>query len=355
MVSAVAKYAYINAKLRGRISKILSDETFEKLVKSPSLDSALNILRDTDFAQLQEIYSSTGDLKKGELELLKREIDLFIEIKRYVHADIIPLINAFLYQYEVDNLKNAIRIFFDRKIGNHPADQNIHYIIYEPIIHDIPIDVIINAGNFDEISGVCVGTPYEKIIKKYSETVLSESSLFRMEVAFDHFYYSNLITAAKKLNFRDCDIITRLTGVEIDLKNIDWLIRLKNFYDMPQEAVLSMLIPGGFNLKPAMVTELYKAQNLSAVLHDFIKSRYPALTALLSSQTGDSHSKLLLIHRILEEIMKQEIKRIRLGYPFTVGIILVYFTLKRNELKKIRTILNAKQYNLSQQRIESML
>ncbi len=124
---------------------------------------------------------------------------------------------------------------------------------------------------------------------------------------------------------------------------------------MPQEAVFSMLIPGGFNLNPAMVTELYKAQNLSAVLQDFIKSRYPTLIALLSSQAGDSHSKLLLIHRILEEIMKQEIKKIRLGYPFTIGIILVYFTLKRNELKKIRTILNAKQYNLSQQRIESML
>ena len=212
MVSAVAKYAFINAKLRGRISKILSDETFDKLVKAPSLDAALNILRDTDFAELQEIYSSTGDLKKGELELLKREISLYIEIKQFAHIDTIPLINAFLYQFEIENLKNAIRIFFDRKIRNHPADPNIHYILYEPIIHNIPIDVIINANKFDEISGVCNGTPYEKIINQYSETVISEGSLFKMEVAFDHFYYENLMKAVNKLAIKDRDIISRLTA-----------------------------------------------------------------------------------------------------------------------------------------------
>ncbi|MHC4726827.1 MAG: V-type ATPase subunit [Planctomycetota bacterium] len=36
-------------------------------------------------------------------------------------------------------------------------------------------------------------------------------------------------------------------------------------------------------------------------------------------------------------------------------MILSYFILKRNELKKIRLILNAKQYGLQQDRIESMI
>ena len=75
----------------------------------------------------------------------------------------------------------------------------------------------------------------------------------------------------------------------------------------------------------------------------------------MSSQTTDSNSRLQLIHRILEEIMKQEVHRILAGYPFSIGIILAYFILKENELKKIRTILNAKKYNLKPQRIESML
>ena len=353
--SALSKYAFINAKLRGRISKILSDEVFDKLAKAPSLDAALIILQETPFAGLQEIYSSTGDLKKGELELLKKEIELYVNIKPYVHQNSVEFVNALLYQFEIDNLKNAIRIYFDKKIRNYSTDPNVHYIIYEPIIHNIPIDIIINADNFDEIAGVCEGTPYNSIINKYSHTAESQGTLFRMEVAFDHFYYDNLLSAAKKLSPRDRDIVNRLMGVEIDLQNINWLIRLKNFYDLPLETVMATIVPGGFNINQSIISELYRAQSVTPILQNFVKGKYPGLTSLLSSQTTESSSKLLLIQRILEEIMKQEVKRILSGYPFTIGIILSYFILKSNEMKKIRKILNAKKYDLPPEKIESML
>lgn len=353
--SALSKYSFINAKLRGRISKILSDDVFDRLIKAASLDAALAILRETSFSNLPEIYSSTGDLKKAELELLKQEIELYTNIKQYVHPNSIEFVDALLYQFEIENLKNAIRIYFDRKIRNRSADPNVHYILYEPIIHDIPIDIIINANNFEEIAGVCIGTPYSTIIKKFSHTVESQGSLFRMEVAFDHFYYENLLQIINKQDKRDRNISLRLIGVEIDLQNINWLIRLKNYYDLPLDAVLTMMVPGGFNLNKAIISELYRAQNVTSVMQNFVKGRYPGLSTLLSSQTSDSTSRLLLVHRMLEEIMKQEIQRILAGYPFTIGIILSYFILKRNELKKIRTILNAKEYDIPQQRIESMI
>jgi V/A-type H+-transporting ATPase subunit C len=353
--SALSKYAFINAKLRGRISKILPDETFEKLAKAPSLDAALDLLRDTAFAELQEIYSATGDLKKAELELLKKEIALYVNLRQNVHQNSVELVNALLYQFEIENLKNAIRIYFDRKIRNLSSDPNIHYILYEPIIHHIPIDLIIQAQNFDEIAGVCEGTPYQLIIKQYRLTVETQGSLFRMEIAFDHFYYGNLLSAAKKLDLRDRNIVTRLTGVEIDLQNINWLIRMKRFYEMPLEAVTATLVPGGLNLNQAMINDVYHAQNVRPVVHNFIKGRYPGLSALLSAQTPETYPGLLLIHRVLEEIMKQEVQRLLAGYPFTVGIILSYFILKRNELKKIRTILNAKMYDIPPERIESMI
>ncbi|MBN2183081.1 MAG: V-type ATPase subunit [Sedimentisphaerales bacterium] len=353
--SALSKYAFINAKLRGRISKILPDEVFGRLAKAPSLDAALDILQETSFAELYEIYSSTGDLKKGELELLKKEIELYVNIKEHVHQDSIGFVNALLYKFEIENLKNSIRIYFDKKIRNRSADPNIHYILYEPIIHEIPIDVIINAENFDEIAGVCEGTPYSAIIKKYSHTAEAKGSLFRMEVAFDHFYYDNLLSTIKKMDRRDRIIVTRLIGVEIDLQNINWLIRLKNFYDLPLDAVMATIVPGGFNLNRAVIMELYRAQNVTPVLQNFVKGKYPGLSALLSSQTSDSYSRLLLIHRILEEIIKHEVRRVLAGYPFTIGIIFSYFILKSDELKKIRTILNAKKYDIQPQRIESMI
>ena len=133
--------------------------------------------------------------------------------------------------------------------------------------------------------------------------------------------------------------------MEIDLQNINWIIRLKRFYDLPLEAVMATIVPGGLNLDKDVIDELYRAQNVTSIIGGFLKSKYPGLSAMLSSQTPDSTSRLTLIRRILEEIMKQEVHRLLAGYPFTIGIVLSYFILKRSELERIRTILNAKQYS----------
>jgi V/A-type H+-transporting ATPase subunit C len=355
MAGPLSKYSFINAKLRARISKILPVELFDELAKAPSVDEALALLAETPFGSLEEIYSRTGDLKQAELELLKSEIELYKNIRQYIHPNSRELVDALLSQFEIENLKNAIRIYFDRKIRGRSVESGIHYVLYDRIIHDIPIDIIVNAEDFEEIAGVCEGTPYGAIIKKYFHTVESEGSLFRMEVAFDHFYYNNLLAAIGKLNRRDRDIALRLTGVEIDLQNINWIIRFRNFYDLPLDAVMAAIVPGGFNLDKTVMGEIYSAQNVTSVLQGFVKRKYPGLSALLSSQTSDSTSRLLLIRRILEEIMKHEVQRILTGYPFTIGITLAYFVLKRNELKKVRTILNAKHYGIEQERIESMI
>jgi len=355
MASPLAKYAFINAKVRARISKILPDGTFDQLARAPSLEAALALLRETPFAHLEETYAATGDLKQAELELLKSEIELYRSVKAYVHRDSLELIDALLCQFEIDNLKNAIRIFFDTHVRHRPTDASIHYILYDRIIHDIPIDLVVNAGSFDEIAGVCEGTPYGQIVRKYGHTVEAEGSLFRLEMALDHFYYQNLLAAIGGLSPRDRGIALRLAGVEIDLQNISWIIRFRKFYNLPLEAVRAAIVPGGFNLSAAVIDDLYGAQNVTAAIQGFVKAKYPGLSALLSSAMPDSTSRLLLVRRIMEEIMKYEVQHILAGYPFTIGILLAYFALKRNELGKIRIILNAKQYGVEPERIESLL
>jgi len=355
MASPISKYSFINAKLRARISNILPDEIFDHLAKASSIDAALAVLRGSAFASLEEVYSNTGDIKLAELDLLKYEIDLYRGVRKSLHENSKQLIDSLLCEFEIDNLKNAIRIYFSRKIRKNWDETVIHYLLYDPIIHNIPIDMIINATSLDEIAGLCEKTPYAQIIRKHESIVASEGSLFRLEISLDHFYYNNLLATIKKMDSDDRTIALKLIGVEIDLQNIRWIIRLKDFYDLSLQEALSVIIPGGSQINATVMEELYRASNVTAVLQRFVKEIYPALSALLSSQVSDNTSRLLLILRILDEIRKHEVERILSGYPFTVGIILAYFILKNNELKKLRMILNAKQFGISQERIEGMI
>lgn len=355
MVGALSKYAFIHAKLRARISNMLPEEIFHQLASAPSIDAALALLRDTPFALLEEVYDKTGDLKQAELELLKHEIGLYQNIRQDLHPNPRLIVDALLTEFEIENLKNAIRVYFDRKIRQRSVDESLHYILYEAIIHNIPMDIVANAESFDEIAGVCTGTPYSDIIHKYQHTVESEQSLFRLEVALDHLYYEDLLEALQNLSPRDRDVAQRLIGVEIDLQNISWIIRFKQFYDLPFEAIMATLLPGGFKLSRSVIEELYRAQNVTSVLSSLVQGNYPGLSALLGTPSANVESRLKMISRILDEIKRQEIRHIMAGYPFTIGIVLAYFLLKRQELHKIRTILNAKQYGKSTERIESVL
>lgn len=355
MAGSLSKYAFINAKLRARISQIQPRELFTQMAHAPSIDAALALLRDTPFASLEDTYAKTGDLRLAELELLKAEIELYRGLRHYLHPNSLGLVDALLTQFEIDNLKNAIRVFFDRVVRKRSVDSSMHYILYDPIIHTLPMDVIVNAGSLEEIAGLCTHSPYGRIIRKYAPTVESEGSLFNLEIGLDHYYYENLMQAVSRLDKKDQAVALRLIGVEIDLQNISWIIRFKQYFDLPLDTVLKTLIPGGLNLNRSLIDELYRAQSVTSVLQTFLTGRYPGLSALLSSPSSNSGARLELIGRILEEVKQQEVRRILCGYPFTVGIILAYFVLKRDELKRVRTLINAKYYGKPQERIESLI
>jgi V/A-type H+-transporting ATPase subunit C len=355
MAGSLRKYAFINAKLRARISMLLSNDVFSRLMKAQSLHEALGYLQDTPFRLIAEVFSKTGDLKLGELELLRQEVSLYKDIEKYVRGDALKLVHALTARFEIDYLKNAIRVFFDRKVRGRSVDTAAHYVIRDVIHHDLSIDRIINAASWEEIIHILNKTPYAKTIEENREHVEHNKSLFPLEIALDHLYYTNLCVQAEKLGGRDRSLALRLIGVEIDLLNIDWIIRFQRFYHLPMEEALRLIVPGGFQLDPGSLQEVYHSQNVAPFLKHVIQEHYPGLASLISAQTTDSTSRFLLIERVLEQIIMHEIRRILSGNPFTIGIILSYFILKRNEMRKVQTILNAKQYNIAEDRIKGVI
>ena len=48
--------------------------------------------------------------------------------------------------------------------------------------------------------------------------------------------------------------------------------------------------------------------------------------------------RVALERAVLEMVLRKELRRIKAGYPFTIGIILVYFILKSAEISRLMTI-----------------
>ena len=57
-----------------------------------------------------------------------------------------------------------------------------------------------------------------------------------------------------------------------------------------------------------------------------------------------------MLESVLQGILEKEVRRLLLGNPFTIGILLSYFFIKRRKIRRLMTLLNVKQYDISYER-----
>jgi V/A-type H+-transporting ATPase subunit C len=355
MPGALGTYAFIAAKLRTRLSKILDREFIDRLIAAPSLVEAMQLLRNTDFAGLEAVYEKTGDLKMGELEFFRQEVSLFGEVVRSVSGQIADFCRSLLLRYDMDNLRNILRLWFDRVIRKREIEEASGYIYRNKIIYDLHIDELLASRSLEDISGILKKTPYASLIKEQAEEIIQKNSLFSLEIALDKYYYMQLLKQVDRLSTADAAIAGRLIGVEIDMLNINWIVRFKTLYNLSLEDSFSHILPFGHSLRDKELEAAFRADDVTELVTNFIKKKYAALAPLIKIQGSDVQSRLALIERLLEEIMRYEVHRALLGTPFTIGIILAYFVLKKQEIKTVMTILNAKLYGIDAERIKSSL
>jgi V/A-type H+-transporting ATPase subunit C len=349
------QYAFINAKLRARISKLLPDELINQMIRARTLTESIQLLKNTPFFLVEETYNRTGDLKMSELELFNQEVNLYLELERQLKGGVLDFVRALASRYEIDTLKNVLRLWFDHSVRGRPIEEPLGYLYHSAIHYDLHIDKIVKARDIEDLKAALKETPYGNIISRKAEEVAERKSVFPFEIALDHFFYRQLLSRAKQLKPADFKITKRFIGVEIDMQNINWLIRFKDFYNLSLEETLQYIIPHGYNVALEKIEQAYSSPNITEILSDLIRKKYGALSPFLTSQSSGSYARIILIERILEQIMLYEIRHVMAGYPFTIGIILAYFILKGNEIKKIMTILNAKLYKLPEERIKASL
>ncbi|HUX22647.1 MAG TPA: V-type ATPase subunit [Spirochaetia bacterium] len=350
MAGHVGKYAYINAKLRARLSTMLPEDFFDRMEGAFSLADALTLLKDTPYSNLASVFDKTGDIKAVELELFADEIALYGEIRRQSDETVADMITAFELRYEVIVLKRALRLWFDRVVRERPIEENLSYLYRRPICYPIDIDALIAAGSISEISSLLKKTPYHEIVETAGREVEAKRTLFPLETALDRFYFSRLLSVFEQLDRQDRDIASRLIGVQIDIENINRLVRFKEAYRLPFEQILPDLIPHGHRLSNKIIETLVAAPDTGAQITQILGADYPELSAMMTGTKASSPlpARLFLIERVLEEVLSIEIRRVLGGYPFTIGIVIAYFLLAQTESRRIRSILNAKFYGRRQ-------
>lgn len=357
MQAALSTYGFLSAKLKARTSKTLPPEAIESLIRARSLPEAVQFLRGTAYAPVEEAYSATGDLRAGEALLNARELELYTGLFRYLSEPVLGFIKALSLRFEIDKVKNAIRLWFDAQVRVRSVEGRSGYLYRGTIVHAFDVDTVIQAPDTESLAQAFAGTPYQALVRR--ELQGKVSSIFHFELALDRFYYEEAFAAASRLGKADRAVAERILGVDVDMQNVSWLVRFKSFYGMGTEEAVSRLIPRGRAISTAAMSEAFGGDRSGsgsggALGLELLRKSYGSLGALLGG-SGDATARLAMMESALRQVSIAEADRNMAGFPFSIGVVLAYFTRQREEMRTVMTILNAKNYSLPEERIRSSL
>ncbi|MBN2875088.1 MAG: V-type ATPase subunit [Spirochaetales bacterium] len=361
MRGALSTYGFLSAKLKARISKTLPPDAMERLIRARSLPEAVQFLKGTEYAAIEEAYAATGDLRSGEALLLERELELYTGLFRYLDEPVLSFVRALALRFEVDKIKNAVRLWFDSVIRGRNVDGKSGYLHRATIVHAFDVDAVILAPDADAVVAAFGSTPYAAIARSEMPRVVSGRSVFPFELALDRYYYAEAFAAAAKLGRKNREVAERVLGVDVDMQNVSWLVRFRGFYGMDADTAAGLLIPRGraidaAALKTAGSLDQGSPGYAGSLGLELLRSAYGQFGVLLGSGSGgDAVARLSLMEGALRQIARAEAGRSLAGYPFSIGVVLAYFTLRAEELRAVMTILNAKEYALPEERIRSSL
>jgi vacuolar-type H+-ATPase subunit C/Vma6 len=352
MLQSVGKYSFANAKIHARLSSLLARETIAKLTAARDASEFHAALRGTAYEDVFARPDAIADSRLAERILMEEEVQWHADIIKALKEPERSLVATMLERYELENLKVALRV----REGQREKRELLH-IIRAELPHKLPFESIAAARTLDEALPYLEGSPYLSPLRKSLEDCKQKGTLFPAEIALELDLYERIDARVRALSRRDRPIARKLIGIEIDIRNVIWLVRLKFFCGIPSSELVDYNVPGGYRLTdrqlrhaflPDSMKDVFTILGLITLEHEF------RLVADLLRDEGEL-GKLYFIEIILWKYMLTETRKILGGYPFTIGTVLGYLIMKRNEIRNVITIMNGIALKLEKPAIESQL
>ena len=344
------RYAYLNAKIRALISKLMSAGDYEKILQADTFEESVRLLSTT----------STGS---GLVDVLtKQHIDLF-EIDQalsnayarsfkmifgYAPKQSKVFLGTYFSKIDVDGLKTVIRAVH----SGIPKDEALRFIITTSEKKRNEISKLAESQSVTQL----VEDVQDRILRQALTNTLplyeSTHSTVPLEASLDKTIYSLLWEQILKLRPIDRTHAKTLVGARIDLSNMLIALRTRDL-NLGSSALDLLMIPVGYKLKVSL-DEIAKTRNAGELLNIFSGTPYKEL-AQQARELYEKEPDITQIENLADRQIAHLSFREFAGYSFHIGVALAYLNLKFYELRNIKASVIGKYEKIPTQRIRNVL
>ena len=339
------EYGYVNARIRGMKSRLLSRKEVEELAAKFDVDAIISELEKTDYrAEIEDASVQYSGIACVEEALRRNLAKTFRLIYSFVKRDDAEkCTKIFLNKWDIQNIKTILR------------GKNIHAVPQEILESLAPAGALDDATLIELVKQPDVkavidllatwrieySKPLTQHFKEYSDT----KDLVVLEYGLDKFYYKNVLDIVNGDSY-DEGIIRGIVTTEIDVTNIKSVLRIiRDRIEL--EGTQYYLIEGGKELGIDKLLTLIKTRTIEGVIRQLAGTSYDFLTKVPDEYV--KAEKISAFEKELDKFLLQKALSMFSGDPLSIAVEIGYLWAKFNEITNIRIISRGKTEEMSEQ------
>jgi vacuolar-type H+-ATPase subunit C/Vma6 len=277
MISSFMQYGGISAKVRAMYGKRLTRSDYEKLIHSKSVSDIASYLKSLPAwsEALKNVQPTTvhrADLEKALRDGIDREYE---RIYGFMSGSDHPLMRFLIRRKEMDEIFRFIRLLSSPESASE-------YICTFPLFFKkhsgIRFEKFSSCRSFEDFLECLKGSIYYSSLSALPRKQGELPDYTITKAALSAGYFGEIIKLiGKKYSGSISKTLKEGAGTQVDLINIETIIRIKRFFPDMSSDLPRYLIPYGYKLKSDLVKSLTDANTADETLELLKSSPYAKL------------------------------------------------------------------------------
>lgn len=330
---AANEFGFINARIRGMMSRFLKLDTYEALLQSPSYDDFIKLLAGTYYGPIVNKAHPFGSPTPDELALILSEdfASVTYNLTKSLSGKVSAFATAYMKMFLAESIKSMIR-------GIHVGLDKDEILRFAVPTSTEEAEEFERLADMHSVQGFIDELPYWDLkIALLTKVHLYEElqSTAPLEVATENWYLRNLMNALKDFSADDQKRVLDIVEARVDLRNVLTMLRALAL-QLESRAIDVSLVE--FTRKSQALLESIRSKpNWREVLTALEPTRYRELAGRIARLYEESEN-LVSVELAIEDYIAQRVKEKMSAYPFHLGSVIGFFNLKFYEVRNIRSI-----------------
>ncbi|TFF92999.1 hypothetical protein EU546_06805 [Candidatus Thorarchaeota archaeon] len=331
-IRAANEYGFINARIRGMKSRFLTVGDYESLLQAPSYAEFMKELSDTYYGQVlsKESPGSIPPPDSFAVILSKDFADVISSLTKSLIGRVSDFMTTYLEFFYSESLKSVVRgvhVGLDREemlrffVPTSPQEA----AVFSDLVDSDSISNLIDRIPERELR-VALLTRFPRY-EEYNSTV-------PLEVAVDEWHLQRLTEALEEFSESEKERVLDIIVPRVVLQNVLTGLRAVTLQFTPRALEVSLI---RFPQAKKITRQIRMATTWRDVFAALRRTRLSRLAERLS-RIYEATNDLTGVELAVRDHIAKSVKKQLTGYPFHLGTVIGFFSMKQYEIRNLRSI-----------------